>query len=156
MNESLYRYKGCGLDHVYLVNGYEIKKNAKGEDVVRVEDIDGLHSAIAMHIVESSAPLDGKTFRFLRKERDMSQRQVAMILGCEEQTVSNWERGQVQLPQSADLFLRALTKESLSGRPELQKLIELFNKLDRDLRANEREMSFSRAANDGWELQRAA
>jgi transcriptional regulator with XRE-family HTH domain len=92
----------------------------------------------------------------LRKELDMSQRQIGTILGCEEQTVSNWERGVVAVPQHADLFLRTLTKETLSDLPELKKLIDLFNKLDREQRAEERELNFTRAANDGWELKLAA
>lgn len=149
MLSQLYRYKGCGLENVYLVNGYSVRKLGSGEEAVAIEDIEGLHKAIALHVVESSAPLTAKTYKFLRKELGMSQRQVAQIQGVEEQTVSLWERAQQPVPQSADVILRALTKEKLSGHPELAKLIERFNALDRQARELEA-IEFQKEQNDGW------
>ena len=86
----------------------------------------------------------------------MAQRQVAAVLGVEEQTVSLWERGKALVPQSADLMLRALTKETLSGHPELKKLIDRWNSLDREARAIEEKIEFCKQADDGWIRQCAA
>lgn len=146
----MFRYKGCGLDNVYLVNGYSMRKMRNGDEAVAIEDMEGLHRAIALNIVESPAPLEAKTFRFLRKELDMSQRQIAQVLGLEEQTVSLWERGNNAVPQHADIVLRTLTKETLSGHPELMNLIERFNSLDREAREIEANLQFQKEADDGW------
>jgi DNA-binding transcriptional regulator YiaG len=152
----LYRYRGCGLDNVYLVNGYTSRKLRSGEEIVAIEDIAGLHRAIALMLIESAPALDGKQFRFLRKELELSQRAVALILGNDEQTISLWERRTEPVPQPADLVLRALAKETLSGHPELKKLIERFNSLDREQRAIELQLKFEKEADDGWILKCAA
>lgn len=156
MDGTMYRYKGCGLENIFLVNGFAVRKLRNGSEIVAIEDVEGLHRAIALNIVESGRPLDGRTFRFLRKELDMAQRQVASMLGVEEQTVSLWERERKSVPQHADLMLRALTKETLSGHAELKALIERFNSLDREARALEEKIEFMREADDGWIRQCAA
>ena len=46
-----YRYTACGLDDVYLVNGYEIHRTPEGEGV-SVNDVDGLHLAIGVSLAE--------------------------------------------------------------------------------------------------------
>lgn len=155
MNEGMLRYTGCGLDNVYLRNGYEVYTMASGEEAVQIQDLAGLHRAIATVIVDSTAPFDAKTFKFLRKEQDMSQRQLARILGVEEQTVSLWERARQPIPQSADLLLRGLVKECLSGNAELQKMVDRANSLDRDLR--DIEMRIELLQKDGhWSQLEAA
>lgn len=60
------------------------------------------------------------------------------------------------MPQTADLMIRALTKETLSGHPELKKLIDRLNALDREARANEEAIEFRKQAEDGWIRQCAA
>lgn len=151
MNTDLFRYRGCGLDNVYLRNGYRETISATGEKGVFIEDIEGLHRAIVMAVVDSANPLDAQTFKFLRKELDMSQRQVAAFFGVEEQTVSLWERARQPIPQSADIFLRTLAKETCSGNAELRKVIDRLNSLDRDVR-----QSIELAKFDGhWELKAA-
>lgn len=146
------RYTGCGLDNVFLRNGFEFFEHA-GRKCVRIDDLDGLHRAIAMVVVDSPSPLDAQTFRFLRKEQDMSQRQLAGILGVDEQTVSLWERARNPIPQSADLVLRTLAKERCSGNAELVRVIERLNSLDRENEGRKIELA---KGNGGWDQARAA
>lgn len=136
----MYQYLGCGLDNVQLRNGYEVRKTASGLDVVSIMNIEGLHRAIALNICDSSHTLTPKEFKFLRKELDMSQRQVAMFVRVEEQTVSNWERGNTQINTSSGILLRMLVKETLSGNAELRALVDQFCAADRDLEADEQLM----------------
>jgi DNA-binding transcriptional regulator YiaG len=151
MND-LFRYQGCGLDNVFLRNGYRETVSAAGDKRIFIEDIEGLHKAIAMFIVDDASPLDAKTFRFLRKELDMSQRQMGEVLGVSEQTVSLWERARQPIPQSADIFVRALTKETCSGNAELRRMIERMNSLDREERSK-----IELEKNDGhWEMSQCA
>ena len=147
MNDSI-RYRGCGLDNVYLTNGYMYTNLVSGEEVLHIEDIPGLHRAIASAIVDSPVDLDAKTFKFLRKEQDMSQRQLAEILGVEEQTVSNWERARTPIPKYADLVLRTLTKERCGGNAALMSVIEHMNRLDRE--RHHEELRLRMARSDEW------
>ena len=146
MNTESMRYLGCGLDNVYLANGYEIRQLASGEEVLYIEDIPGLHRAIASVIVDSPLDLDAPMFKFLRKEQDMSQRKLADVLGVEEQTVSNWERAKTPIPKYAALFIRTIAKERCSNNAELVAMIEQMNELDRERHHNEIRLEMSRNA----------
>src|SRR5437879_1240469 len=65
-------YPDCGLDDVYLLNGYEVVKNDYGTGLV-VNDTDGLRAAIARSLAARKKVLSGKEVRFLRKEMDLTQ-----------------------------------------------------------------------------------
>lgn len=132
----MYRYLGCGLDNVHLRNGYEVQTTASGQEVIAITDIPGLHRAIAENLCDAPRALTPQEFRFIRKELDMSQRQVALLVNMEEQTVSNWERGNTQVNTAAEFLLRSLMKETFSGNPEIRALMNHFCALDRDIRAN--------------------
>lgn len=131
-HESLH-YTQCGLDNVYLLNGYSWTSLQGGEEVLSVEDIEGLHAAIAKAIVDGAEPLDAQTFKFLRKYLDMAQRQVAAMLELSEETVSLWERAKSPIQRSADIVLRALAQEHCNGNARVTALIERFNQLDREV-----------------------
>jgi DNA-binding transcriptional regulator YiaG len=133
----MYQYVGCGLDNVQLRNGYEVRRTTSGTEVVHIDDVAGLHRALAQWVCDLSRPLTPKEFKFLRKELDMSQRQVAMMAGVDEQTVSLWERGQSPINQAAERLLRVLMKEHISGNAEVQAALERFCALDRAQREQE-------------------
>lgn len=118
-----HRYQGSGLDEIWLLNGYQSRPSPHGETVA-IEHLAGLHTAIAMHIATSSTPLDPKQFRFLRKELDVSQRHLANLFGIDEQTVSLWERGQLPVPRYADVLLRGLAREFLTGKAGIAALLQ--------------------------------
>jgi len=99
---------------VYLVNGYRYGTLTSGEEVLYIEDVPSLQRAIVSHIVSSAVDLDAKTFKFLRKEQDMSQRKLAETLGVGEQTVTNWESAQTRIPCYAAFLLRQLTRKHCS------------------------------------------
>ena len=132
----MFRYPGAGLPNIYLRNGYDIRETPYGE-AVAIEDVEGLHRAIARDIAFDVAPgivMSGAEFRFLRKELDLSQKRVGALLGVAEQTVSLWERASLDVPVYADVIVRALMREYLSGDAELQKLIHEMSERDRQER----------------------
>ena len=131
MNAPLH-FTDCGLDNVYLVNGFHFGQTGNGEEVLVIQDLAGLHGAIARAVSSSPQQLDAKTFRFLRKHLDMAQRQIADMLGVSEESVSLWERARQPVPKYADLILRTMVKEKCSGNAELVRAIERYNELDRD------------------------
>ena len=103
----MYQYTGCGLENVFLKNGYTIKHSSFGR-TVSIDDIQGLHCAIAMDILRQKTSMNGQQFRFLRKEQDLTQAELAAILGVTEQTVAAWEKQKREAVQTmADISMRA-------------------------------------------------
>jgi len=141
--KAYYPYAECGLDYVYLVNGFKFVKTADGESAVVIDDVSGLHKAIREDLVAAARPLSNKEFRFLRREMDVSQRQLATVVGVDEQTISMWERGNSPIQRSAELLLRAWVREYDTGKPAVREMTERFNALDRELYDLEKRQEFS-------------
>jgi len=64
-----YHYTQCGLDDVYLMNGYHEQDTPYGKGV-SIDNADDLHKAIAMQLCLKKAELHPKEFRYLRKMMD--------------------------------------------------------------------------------------
>lgn len=126
----MYHYTECGLDYVYLSSGYITDETPWGE-ATSIVDLEELHKVIGMDIVMSATPMSGQQFRFLRKELDFSQKRIGAILGLTDQAVARWEKGQQDVPRSADLVLRALYAEYANGNVHLSKIIDTLNDRDR-------------------------
>lgn len=106
-----YHYTDCGLDNVYLENGYTRHETPYGEGM-SFDDIDGLHRAIGTALVKSTRPLTGAELRFLRLGMGLSQRELATTLGMEEQAVRRWEKARNStFPGPADRLVRLLYSE---------------------------------------------
>ena len=86
-----YHYTQCGLDDIFLLNGFHWYK-VGNEGGVAVQDAEGLHKAIALNIVRNKAILCGKDVRFLRKLLDFTQAELALWLGYSSQQVARWKR----------------------------------------------------------------
>ncbi|HEX4294787.1 MAG TPA: hypothetical protein VHZ29_11685, partial [Rhizomicrobium sp.] len=76
MAEKRFKYTACGLDNIYLGNGFSIEKTSRGR-VVRIEDLQGLHRAIGEMLVRQKRSLVGAELRFLRQELGLSQSRLA-------------------------------------------------------------------------------
>ena len=125
----MYHYTECGLENVWLSNGYRVKETAYGM-AVSVEDVDGLHAVLASHLIQKRGRLTGKEFRFLRLFLRMSQDGLAKMLGVQEQSVSLWERtGKV--PKSNDMVLRLLAQEKVAGNCGVADMIDRINTVER-------------------------
>ncbi len=125
----MYHYKDSGLDNVYLANGFEVHETQYGQGV-SIENLDGLHKAIGRQIISMRPALSGKELRFLRVELDLSQKSFGLILGMEDQTVANWEKGN-KVPKYADIIVRKFFQETVIDENEkISDLIDQINKLD--------------------------
>jgi len=104
----MYEYTGSGLEGIYLKNGYSIVESDYGKGV-SIHNIEGLHRAIAEDIIRQGSPMTGHQFRFLRKEQDLVQAELAAILRVDVQTIANWEkRGAEEVPGPADIAMKGL------------------------------------------------
>lgn len=100
----MYHYTECGLDNVWLANGYTAKDTPYGT-AVSVANADELLSLLAQRIVSKPARLSGKEFRFLRVQMGLSQSALAKAQGVSEQAVSLWER-HGKVPKANDALIR--------------------------------------------------
>lgn len=148
----MYHYTGCGLNYVYLKNGYNMKKTPYG-DGVTIHDIDGLHRAIASDIVENRPELSPDEFRFMRKELGFTQARLGSILDVDQQTVANWEKGNTKLPNMVAIFLRSVFRERINGQPKLEELINRINELDMELRGIKLTLEETES---GWKSEKEA
>ena len=118
-------YRGCGLDGIYLLNGYEHWEH-DGESYVNITDIDGLHNAIGRYLVSHRKGLSPKEIRFLRKTMGLTQAELAAKLGNNSQSVARWEKGECEIPGASEKLLRATFLASLIREEDLVKLRELL------------------------------
>jgi DNA-binding transcriptional regulator YiaG len=100
-------YKACGLDDIYLMNGFQRHQTAYGEGYA-IEHVYALHKAIALHLVMRRKTLKPKEIRFLRKQLDMTQDELANELSITGQTVARYEKGESEIPGPVDKMIRVI------------------------------------------------
>ena len=110
-----YHYTECGLDYVYLLDGYEVIRTAHGS-AVRVVNASGLDRTIALAIVRRQKRLSGQEVRFLRGLLDMTQDELGRALGKDAQSIARWEKGKTDLPATEDLAIRQIYLEKSGHR----------------------------------------
>jgi putative transcriptional regulator len=120
-----YHYTECGLDYVYLLDGFEIVETAYGRGV-RVANASKLDRAIALAVVRHQSRLTGQEVRFLRGILDLTQEELGRALGKDAQTVARWEKGKTELPTTEDIAIRQIYLEETGHR---QKFIETSRKV---------------------------
>lgn len=140
-------YTGCGLPNIYLSNGYAEVDTPFGKSV-SIDDVEGLHRAIGMEIVNREPTLSGQEFRFLRKELLLSQDKLGGLLGRDSQTIALWEKEKGDMPKMADMLLRAIYTEHLNENVQIMNMIERLNELDR-IERDERRFEFAET-DEGW------
>lgn len=108
-----YHYTECGLDNV-LIEGAGSTLDDAGERVITIENINGLHKAIATGIVGKQGNMTGRELRFLRTEMSMTQAELALYVHREPLAISRWERGEVaEIDPNAEALIRLLARETL-------------------------------------------
>lgn len=121
----MYHYIECGLPNVYLKNGFTIEQIGD-EECTSIDDINGLHRAIAEIVVDSSHPLTHDEFKFLRVELNLSQKLLGARFGVTEQTIARYEKG-TTIPRTTDAALRALYMESLEKNNPVSYFLDLLS-----------------------------
>lgn len=140
---NTYHYTICGLDYIYLVNGFTVDKVGE-EEYVSVDDITGLHKAIANHIVRNKPVLDAQDFRFLRKEFNLSQVTLGKTFGVSESAIRDYESGRRPVPPAVDRLIRAFYLNS-----DVRELIEKISELDQEVQ--EEQFLLHHEEESGWQ-----
>jgi DNA-binding transcriptional regulator YiaG len=126
--ENLYHYTQCGLNNIYLQNGYDLKKTPYGSGVA-IHDVDGLHRAIAIALVDKPAPLTGKEFRFIRIELDLSQRALGEYLGKTDQSVAHWEKTG-NIPEEVNYLIRHIYRQTINKKASYVDEVDRLRKVN--------------------------
>ena len=151
MKEERYHYTECGLDNIYLLNGFDSVETSHGRSIV-IEDVDGLHDAIGRYLIHEKKKLDGREVRFLRLELGLSQSSLGILLGVDEQSVARWEKGQTAKFAAAEKIIRALYSEHVGGNEKISEFLKQLADLDEILTD---ELSFT-DTEEGWRPFEAA
>jgi len=148
----MHQYFGAGLDNVYLKNGYTVRKYGN-ERVVSVEDVEGLHRAIAATVISKTSRMTGAEFRFLRIEMDLSQNMLGQMFGVSDQTIASWEKGVTkEVSGAGERLMRLLAEEALLKRDAvIYKTLVKLAELDRQIVV---QMDFLETSS-GWTAQAA-
>ena len=103
-----YHYTECGLDNIYLINGFEITKTKNETQEIFIHDIHGLHKIIGIILVFKPALLSGNEIKFIRTTLDLSQTALAKILGLSYQSILAWEKNKSPISKIAEHLLRMI------------------------------------------------
>ena len=145
-----YHYKACGLDDVYLLNGFTIEETAYGRGV-SVHNMEALHQAIGLKVISDKKPLSAREFWFLRKQMNYTQEQLSKKLHVDTQTIARYEKDQTAIPGSADAMLRVIyAVDSIPADRRLEVLTEVIAELEERSAGSAGAMYF-RQTSHGWD-----
>jgi DNA-binding transcriptional regulator YiaG len=83
-----FHYTQCGLDDVWLLNGFTLSDTAYGP-AFSIKDMDVLHKAIGLALVRGRKTFGGKDVRFLRRQMQLTQNQLGALIGVGDQMVAH-------------------------------------------------------------------
>ncbi|ANY18795.1 hypothetical protein A6F68_00260 [Tsuneonella dongtanensis] len=143
-----YEYKECGLEGIFLHNGYDIIEH-EGERFVSVVDTESLHRSIGEFLVVQKKELAPNEVRFLRKTMDLTQSELGRWMGKDSQTVARWEKGQTDIPTVADRLLRAIFLLRTMAPEERENFLDILKDIEDmdDLTPRRVEMYLNRDGN---------
>lgn len=152
--QELFQYTQCGLDDVWLANGYRVEETEYGRGVA-VDHAQELHQVIARAIVDSARPVRGQHARFLRVMLDLSQADLGKALGVDRATIIRWEKARNKpLTLMADIAIRE-TYASRAGGGLIADVIKELQEADEKKHGQDRRAVFE-TQNSGWKASLAA
>jgi transcriptional regulator with XRE-family HTH domain len=97
------------------------------DESVAIDDILGLHKAIATYIVCNKSKLRSSDFRFLRKEMNLSQKRLAQLMGISESSIRDYEKDRRNkgIPGAEDRLIRSMYADD-----NVRDLIERISDID--------------------------
>ena len=149
-----YHYVQCGLNNVWLLNGFTIEDSPYGEGV-SIVDIEGLHACIARTLCDKPLPLSGREFKFLRRELDLSQKRIGEILGCTDRSIRGLENKE-EVAEPSNSLIRHIYLESIDPNSKYLELFESLRASDVIENAVAERLELAPDDNGSWVVARAA
>lgn len=148
------QYTACGLDYVYLSNGFAVRETRHGKGIA-VHDAEALHAAIARAVITSPRPLRGQEVRFLRSLLRLSQDGLARVLRTKRLTVARWEaKPNHAIPGTADAALRLFYSLKADNHALASQACDLLGELD-ELQYQLDTLLRLRETDHGWQREAA-
>jgi putative transcriptional regulator len=156
MELERYHYTECGLDNIYLVNGFDYVPTPRGM-AVNIRNIEGLHRAIGQILVREKQNLTGREFRFLRHEMNLTQQNLAAVLRVDVQSVARWEKGQNKRPIDgpAQGLIRVLYEQFIGGNEKITEPLKRLAELDEIMNEDDEDIALE-DTDHGWQPSMAA
>lgn len=150
---NYYHYTECGLNNIYLVNGFKITKTENGDEEIFIHDIHGLHKAISHTLIFKKGLLEGSEIKFIRTMLDLSQNKLGDRIGCGYQQILLWEKNKNKISKPADRLLKITLLTYLDKKIDNGEVFASINEIA-DLDAAEadqcNEIAF-KEVKDSWE-----
>jgi len=147
-DDGLFRYTQCGLDNIWLAGGFRVVETDYGRGFA-VDNAQELHQVIARDIVDHPQPLRGQEARFLRSVLNLSQADMARLLGVDRTTVVRWEGARTKpLNLMADIAIRA-TYTARAGDSLIATVIRELQEAEAAKHSGGARVVFD-ARNSGW------
>jgi DNA-binding transcriptional regulator YiaG len=148
---ELYHDTNCGLEYVYLRDGYEIHETRHGRGVA-IHNAQALHEAIAREVIRRPQRLHGQEVRFLRSLLQLSQARLARVLGTTRLSVARWEaRPNHAIPGTTDAALRMFYVLKANKHELAEQICELLTEIDK-LEHEVADLHLHKGPR-GWELE---
>lgn len=124
-------YTGCGLDYVYLVDGFDLYEDDDGDISYAIRDADKLHKAIAYGVVTEIPHLRGMELRFLRSFLQVSQESLAKCLRRTRDAIAKLEAApKKDLPDQTEALLRFYVMGEIQGNTSIKKVIRILRDIE--------------------------
>lgn len=142
---NLHHYRGALLDNVWLKNGFQEHKTKFGTGF-SYDDIEGLFHAITIELCVSPHRLTSDGVRYLRRRLEMTQEELGKELGCSNQAIAKWEKGDIDsIPVASARLLRLLALSRVAPGVALDHALTKYNK------EPAKEMVFAHSSQTGWQ-----
>jgi DNA-binding transcriptional regulator YiaG len=151
---DFYHYTECGLNNIYLLNGFKITKIAGGDEEIFIHDIHGLHKAISKILIFKKGLLEGSEIKFMRSMLDLSQNKLAALIGCRYQQILLWEKNRNKISKPADRLLRITLYTYLHKEIDNAEVFDRINEIA-DLDAAEADLCDKlefKEVKDAWQM----
>ncbi len=96
---------GVGLSNVYLRNGFTVE-DSDGDETISYENLTGLYFEISRAIASTPFTMRAEEFRFMRKQLQMSQADIAVLFDKSDQAIAKWEKGLLPVPKAESTLLK--------------------------------------------------
>jgi transcriptional regulator with XRE-family HTH domain len=141
-----YHYRACGVDGIYLHDGFKKVDDGYGESVV-IEAVEELHKVIGLKLVQERPHLAAREVRFLREQMGKTQIELANEIGVSGQMIARYEKeDQTDVTGPSDRLLRAIYVTHLFPEQQseiMQTIIHLYMEAETDAKS----LIFSKAEN---------
>ena len=117
---------GVGLSNVYLRNGFTVE-DSDGDETISYENLTGLYFEISRAIASTPFTMRAEEFRFMRKQLQMSQADIAALFDKSDQAIAKWEKGLLPVPKAESTLLKIFWLSQKVRASEFKNIALNFN-----------------------------